>query len=219
MATGKTSFIKIPEEAEQILGKRDPGTRTWRRTGKESDFPIWLEAVIKYAGHVLSPGELCIYANVSRNGVHQRIGAAKLTALVFDATHEDNSGRRLRQASVICIPLSECRQWMQERNQNLLEALKADKELLEQEKEQRDQENERLRKAVHLLKAKIPDSDPYGEYPEAEPTQEEQEIENLLRPIDSVPVAHPPEKVLADQIAAERSTMKKAKLAKQNKEK
>jgi hypothetical protein len=36
-------FVEIPEELEAIVGKRDPGTRMYRRDGSQEESSVWFD--------------------------------------------------------------------------------------------------------------------------------------------------------------------------------
>jgi hypothetical protein len=116
---GDIEFVQVPEELASVLGDPDPGTRCWRRFGKEEDARDWFEAVMATCAPDggVSPGGVAIYARVSRAGVHKRVAEGRITAFMF---HQVESVSRLTKreklafggrATQCYIPLTECRSW------------------------------------------------------------------------------------------------------------
>lgn len=116
---GDIEFIEVPEALVPILGEPGPGTRCWRRFGKEEDAREWFEAVMRTCAPDggVSPGGVAMFARVSRAGVHKRVSEARITAFMF---HQVEGVTLLTKreklafggrATQCYIPVKECRSW------------------------------------------------------------------------------------------------------------
>jgi hypothetical protein len=146
MSDRDITYVVFPQEAEQQLGLRVIGTRTYRRRGVESEFREWFTAVVENIGPVMSVGEVSLFVDVSRTAIHKRITNGTLTALVFDVQEGEGQTRRLREGSVTCIPFRECEDWARLRQESLAEEEQKERRLLEEE-------NEALREEMARMKA------------------------------------------------------------------
>ena len=111
-------FVEIPEELEAIVGKRDPGTRIYRRDGSQEESSVWFDLLTEIIGPSVSPGGVGMYCPVSRAAVYKRIKEGKLSIFLFHVTHRKTTlfgkNRILRDNPYGYIPASEARAWRQE---------------------------------------------------------------------------------------------------------
>ena len=111
-------FVEIPEELEAIVGKRDPGTRIYRRDGSQEESSVWFDLLTEIIGPSVSPGGVGMYCPVSRAAVYKRIKEGKLSIFLFHVTHRKTTlfgkNRILRDNPYGYIPASEARAWRAE---------------------------------------------------------------------------------------------------------
>jgi hypothetical protein len=111
-------FVEIPEELEGIVGKRDPGTRIYRRDGSQEESSVWFDLLTEIIGPSVSPGGVGMYCPVSRAAVYKRIKEGKLSIFLFHVTHRKTTlfgkNRILRDNPYGYIPASEARAWREE---------------------------------------------------------------------------------------------------------
>jgi hypothetical protein len=111
-------FVEIPEELEAIVGKRDPGTRIYRRDGSQEESSVWFDLLTEIIGPSVSPGGVGMYCPVSRAAVYKRIKEGKLSIFLFHVTHRKTTlfgkNRILRDNPYGYIPASEARAWREE---------------------------------------------------------------------------------------------------------
>jgi hypothetical protein len=111
-------FVEIPEELEAIVGKRDPGTRMYRRDGSQEESSVWFDLLTEIIGPSVSPGGVGMYCPVSRAAVYKRIKEGKLSIFLFHVTHRKTTlfgkNRILRDNPYGYIPASEARAWREE---------------------------------------------------------------------------------------------------------
>jgi hypothetical protein len=114
----KFPFVQIPEELEAIVGKRDPGTRIYRRDGSQEESSVWFDLLTEIIGPSVSPGGVGMYCPVSRAAVYKRIKEGKLSIFLFHVTHRKTTlfgkNRILRDNPYGYIPASEARAWREE---------------------------------------------------------------------------------------------------------
>ena len=114
----KFPFVEIPEELEGIVGKRDPGTRIYRRDGSQEESSVWFDLLTEIIGPSVSPGGVGMYCPVSRAAVYKRIKEGKLSIFLFHVTHRKTTlfgkNRILRDNPYGYIPASEARAWREE---------------------------------------------------------------------------------------------------------
>jgi hypothetical protein len=117
-------FVEIPEELEAILGKRDPGTRIYRRDGSQEESSVWFDLLTEIIGPSVSPGGVGMYCPVSRAAVYKRIKEGKLSIFLFHVTHRKTTlfgkNKILRDNPYGYIPASEARAWRQELEERAL---------------------------------------------------------------------------------------------------
>jgi hypothetical protein len=111
-------FVEIPPELEGIVGKRDPGTRMYRRDGSQEESSVWFDLLTEIIGPSVSPGGVGMYCPVSRAAVYKRIKEGKLSIFLFHVTHRTTTlfgkNRILRDNPYGYIPASEARAWREE---------------------------------------------------------------------------------------------------------
>ena len=111
-------FVEIPEELEAIVGKREPGTRIYRRDGSQEESSVWFDLLTEIIGPSVSPGGVGMYCPVSRAAVYKRIKEGKLSIFLFHVTHRKTTlfgkNRILRDNPYGYIPASEARAWREE---------------------------------------------------------------------------------------------------------
>jgi hypothetical protein len=111
----KFPFVEIPRELEAIVGKRDPGTRIYRRDGSQEESSVWFDLLTEIIGPSVSPGGVGMYCPVSRAAVYKRIKEGKLSIFLFHVTHRKTTlfgkNRILRDNPYGYIPASEARAW------------------------------------------------------------------------------------------------------------
>jgi hypothetical protein len=111
-------FVEIPEELEAIVGKRDRGTRIYRRDGSQEESSVWFDLLTEIIGPSVSPGGVGMYCPVSRAAVYKRIKEGKLSIFLFHVTHRKTTlfgkNRILRDNPYGYIPASEARAWREE---------------------------------------------------------------------------------------------------------
>lgn len=114
----KFPFVEIPKELEAIVGKRDPGTRMYRRDGSQEESSVWFDLLTEIIGPSVSPGGVGMYCPVSRAAVYKRIKEGKLSIFLFHVTHRKTTlfgkNRILRDNPYGYIPASEARAWREE---------------------------------------------------------------------------------------------------------
>jgi len=120
----KFPFVEIPEELERIVGKRDPGTRIYRRDGSQEESSVWFDLLTEIIGPSVSPGGVGMYCPVSRAAVYKRIKEGKLSIFLFHVTHRKTTlfgkNRILRDNPYGYIPASEARAWRKELEERAL---------------------------------------------------------------------------------------------------
>lgn len=136
-------FIEIPEEALEVLGAPDPGTRVYRASGPEEGSGPWFELVDLIAGPIVSPGGGAMFAPVSRAAVHKRLKEGNLTAFCFHVTSTRTSifgkKRKVRETPYVYIPSSELKAWGKELEERIVRLGRISREELEGKKPQWDQ--------------------------------------------------------------------------------
>src|SRR5207248_2928725 len=117
-------FVEIPPELEAIVGKRDPGTRIYRRDGSQEESSVWFDLLTEIIGPSVSPGGVGMYCPVSRAAVYKRIKEGKLSIFLFHVTHRKTTlfgkNRILRDNPYGYIPASEARAWREELEERAL---------------------------------------------------------------------------------------------------
>jgi len=117
-------FVEIPEELERIVGKRDPGTRMYRRDGSQEESSVWFDLLTEIIGPSVSPGGVGMYCPVSRAAVYKRINEGKLSIFLFHVTHRTTTlfgkNKILRDNPYGYVPASEARAWREELEQRAL---------------------------------------------------------------------------------------------------
>ena len=117
-------FVEVPEELEAIVGKRDPGTRIYRRDGSQEESSVWFDLLTEIIGPSVSPGGVAMYCPVSRAAVYKRIKEGKLSIFLFHVTHRKTrlfgKNRILRDHPYGYIPASEARAWREELEERAL---------------------------------------------------------------------------------------------------
>jgi hypothetical protein len=125
-------FVKVPPSLARFFGQRDAETRVYRREGSQGEIAEWYDKIIEVAEDVVSPGGVCMFADVSRAAVYLAINEGRLTAFGFHVLSESRSifgfKKRRRERPYVFIPVSECKAW----GKIIEEKLKA-KALTEQE--------------------------------------------------------------------------------------
>jgi len=120
----KFPFVEIPEELEGIVGKRDPGTRIYRRDGSQEESSVWFDLLTEIIGPSVSPGGVGMYCPVSRAAVYKRIKEGKLSIFLFHVTYRKTTlfgkNRILRDHPYGYIPASEARAWREELEERAL---------------------------------------------------------------------------------------------------
>lgn len=108
-------FVEVPTDQLHHFGSRDPETRVYRREGTQEESGLWADKVMKLAGHAVSPGGVCMYANVSRAAVYKAINEGRLTAFGFHVIVESRGvlgfRRRIRELPYVYVPVSEAKAW------------------------------------------------------------------------------------------------------------
>ncbi|MEN9663477.1 MAG: hypothetical protein RL324_2426 [Verrucomicrobiota bacterium] len=108
-------FVQIPAKDAKSVGKRDPETRVYRREGSREEVGEWFDTVLRITGPNVSPGGVCMYADVSRAAVYKAINEGRLTAFGFHVISESRSvlgfKKRTRELPYIYIPVSEAKAW------------------------------------------------------------------------------------------------------------
>lgn len=111
-------FVEIPPELEPIVGKRDPGTRMYRRDGSQEESSVWFDLLTEIIGPSVSPGGVGMYCPVSRAAVYKRIKEGKLSIFLFHVTCRTTTlfgkNKILRDNPYGYVPASEARAWRQE---------------------------------------------------------------------------------------------------------
>ena len=117
-------FVEIPEELEAIVGKREPGTRIYRRDGSQEESSVWFDLLTEIIGPSVSPGGVGMYCPVSRAAVYKRIKEGKLSIFLFHVTHRKTTlfgkNRILRDNPYGYVPASEARAWREELEERAL---------------------------------------------------------------------------------------------------
>lgn len=111
-------FVEIPTELEPVIGRRDPGTRIYRRDGSQEESAAWFDLVTDVIGPSVSPGGVGMYCPASRAAVYKRIQEGKLSIFLFHVTHRKTTlfgeNKILRDNPYGYIPVSEVRAWRKE---------------------------------------------------------------------------------------------------------
>jgi hypothetical protein len=111
-------FVEIPPELEPVIGKRDSGTRIYRRDGSQEESAAWFELLTTMIGPSVSPGGVGMYCPASRAAVYKRIKEGKLSIFLFHVTHRTTTlfgkTKTLRDTPYGYIPVSEARAWRKE---------------------------------------------------------------------------------------------------------
>jgi hypothetical protein len=120
----KFPFVEIPEELEAIVGKRDSGTRIYRRDGSQEESSVWFDLLTEIIGPSVSPGGVGMYCPVSRAAVYKRIKEGKLSIFLFHVTYRKTTlfgkNKILRDHPYGYIPASEARAWREELEERAL---------------------------------------------------------------------------------------------------
>lgn len=111
-------FVELPDALEPIIGKRESGTRIYRRDGSQEESAVWFDLLTELIGPSVSPGGVGMYCPVSRAAVYKRIKEGKLSIFLFHVTHRKTTlfgkNKILRGNPYSYIPVSEARAWRDE---------------------------------------------------------------------------------------------------------
>ena len=117
-------FVEIPKELEEFIGKRDPGTRIYRKDGSQEECSVWFDVLMEVLGSSVSPGGVGMYCPVSRAAVYKRVKEGKLSLFLFHITHRKTTlfgkNKILRDRPYGYIPASEAKAWREELEQRAL---------------------------------------------------------------------------------------------------
>jgi hypothetical protein len=117
-------FVEIPRELERIVGKREPGTRIYRRDGSQEESSVWFDLLTEIIGPSVSPGGVGMYCPVSRAAVYKRIKEGKLSIFLFHVTSRKTTlfgkNKILRDNPYGYVPASEARAWRKELEERAL---------------------------------------------------------------------------------------------------
>jgi hypothetical protein len=110
--------VETPEQ-KTLAGKRDKGTRIYRREGSYKESGEWCVALDGvFTDQFVSPGGVSMFAPVSRAAVHKRLKEGRLTAFCFHVVHAEKTFfgnvRKAKATPYVFIPVSECKAWAQE---------------------------------------------------------------------------------------------------------
>jgi hypothetical protein len=120
MATDDFPYLKVnTPEKERLAGKRDKGTRIWRRQGTYKESGEWcIAADDVFDDQFVSPGGVSMFVPVSRAAVYKRLSEGRLTALCFHVVHDEKTFfgkvRKAKATPFVFIPVSECQAWAEE---------------------------------------------------------------------------------------------------------
>src|SRR5438874_7877067 len=117
-------FVEVPHALESIIGKRDAGTRIYRRDGSQEESAVWFDLLTDLIGPSVSPGGVGMYCPVSRAAVYKRIKEGKLSIFLFHVTHRKTTlfgkNKILRGNPYGYIPVREARAWREELEQRAI---------------------------------------------------------------------------------------------------
>lgn len=146
MGVNDFKFVELAEDVEKLFGSRDADGRTRRFRGCVKDFPGWFDNLVKHVGPVMTPGEACLYLNISRPTMYERIAQGRVSAFYFEFDQdEDAMARRTREKAVISIPYSECEGWKKVRSGRFNEEMMRENLELEEKLNKAQEELDRLR--------------------------------------------------------------------------
>lgn len=111
-------YIEVPANLETVFGKRDGGSRVYRKEGPQEETAAWLDALMQAFGPCVSPGGVSMYCPVSRAAVHKRIKEGRLTLFLYHVTHRKTFlfGKKItiRESPYGYIPVCEAKAWREE---------------------------------------------------------------------------------------------------------
>ena len=107
------------QERKKLVGKRDKGTRIYRREGTYKESGEWCVAMDEvFDDQFVSPGGVGMFVPASRAAVHKRLQEGRLTALCFHVVHDEKTFfgnvRKAKATPFVYIPVSECKAWAKE---------------------------------------------------------------------------------------------------------
>ncbi len=110
--------VEIPAELEPLVGKRDEGTRIYRKEGSQEESAAWFDLLTETIGPSVSPGGVGMYCPVSRAAVYKRIKEGKLSIFLFHVTYRKTTlfgkNKIVRDRPYGYVPVSEARAWHKE---------------------------------------------------------------------------------------------------------
>lgn len=111
-------FVEIPEELADAIGRPDPGTRIYRKSGTQEEVGKWFRLLSRVVGPTVSPGGVIMFCPVSRAAVHKRTKEGKLSIFLFHVTKQKKGifgkTKMIRNAPYGYIPVSEAEAWRRE---------------------------------------------------------------------------------------------------------
>jgi hypothetical protein len=112
-------FLKVMPEMKSLVGKRQPGTRIYRREGTYEEAgqqSVALDEV--FNDSFVSPGGVIMFVPVSRAAFYKRMNEGRLTVFCFHVVKDEKTFfgkvRKAKSTPFVWIPVSELQAWAKE---------------------------------------------------------------------------------------------------------
>jgi hypothetical protein len=112
-------FLKVTPEMKGLVGKRQPGTRIYRREGTYQEAGEQAVALDKvFNDSFVSPGGVIMFVPVSRAAFYKRMNEGRLTVFCFHVVKDEKTFfgkvRKAKSTPFVWIPVSELEAWAEE---------------------------------------------------------------------------------------------------------
>ena len=112
-------FLRVTPEVKSLVGKRDKGTRIYRREGSYKEAGEWfIQLDEAFSDKFVSPGGVVMYVPVSRAAFYKRMEEGRLTVFCFHVVHAEKTFfgkvRKAKATPFIGVPVSELKAWARE---------------------------------------------------------------------------------------------------------
>jgi len=112
-------FLKVTPEMKGLVGKRQTGTRIYRREGTYQEAGEQAVALDKvFNDSFVSPGGVIMFVPVSRAAFYKRMNEGRLTVFCFHVVKDEKTFfgkvRKAKSTPFVWIPVSELEAWAEE---------------------------------------------------------------------------------------------------------
>ena len=112
-------FLKVTPAMKGLVGKRQPGTRIYRREGTYEEAgqqSVALDEV--FNDSFVSPGGVIMFVPVSRAAFYKRMNEGRLTVFCFHVVKDEKTFfgkvRKAKSTPFVWIPVSELKAWAED---------------------------------------------------------------------------------------------------------